>query len=431
MPATRTKTIEYMLPMLSTAAAYQNEGTTYLDSADTTIFIPETTDRVFRSVTMEVTVHDNMSTLSPDLSGFGVRASCDAGVTWTTATVASGYADSGENMSHIFVVNMTAEFTARFTGTSDTLRWGFYVDYSATGPTLANAAAKVIITYAYDDAFHTTRIKTVRIPIESLNGRLSNTSQEVKQTSTVANQLPALIHASTHFLPESGVTIRQAFCELWTNSQPSTTTDCSLSVKIDSGGSETTFGLVENGNSSPLWIRFLYNVTSVDWTSAHALFARHDVSTQSYFSHLGGWLTVTYEYNETTSTTILNSIVLGFANGTLNVKASGDDDAYSLKQIITEPTTITLVQSGVFVTFMNGGTSGTFNYKVGSQTATGYTPTGGTTQAGMTSFMHRIDSGGHRGVGITLNRGENTFTCEWFASTANLMGNVSSLMFLN
>lgn len=432
MAANRTKTIEYALPMLSTAASYQTEGSTHLDSGDMTVYIPETTSRAFKSVALEVVVHDNHASVGADLSAFSVRGSCDSGSNWTTKTRASGYADSGENMHHIFIVDMTAEFTARFgSGSSGTFRWGMYLDYSATLPTWANGSAKLIITYDYDDTAHATRVKTVRIPIESFNGRLSNSAQEVKQSSTAANQLPALKHASTPFLPEDTVTIRQAFCELWTGNLPSATTDASLILKVDSGGSETTFGLVENANSTPINLRVLYDVTSEDWTSAHALYARHDVASQSYFVHLGGWLTVTYEYNHTNSTTILNSLLMGLGEDTLNVRTTGDDSYTSVDRFIEEPATITLVQSGVWVTAQTGTSSTTLSFKVGSQTATGYTPTAATTCAAMLSFVHRIDSNGHRGAGITLARGLNTFTAQWYATHNDYVGNVSVMMILN
>jgi hypothetical protein len=416
--------------MLSTAATYLVEGTSYNDSADTTIYIPETTSRTFKSVFLELVIHDATTTYTYNLSAWGIRGSCDAGSTWTSATVASGYATSGENMSHVFVVDMTAEFVARFSGASDTFRYGFYMDYSGVC-NVANVSAKLYITYEYDDTAHATRVKTVRIPIESLNGRLSNSAQEVKQASTAANQLPALLHASTPFLPENSVTIRQAFCELWTKTTPSATTDSQLYLKVDSGGSETTFGLVEDGGSSPITIRYLYNVTSTDWTSAHALYARHNNASESHYLHLGGWLTVTYEYNHTNSSTILNSVVWGMGDAVLNVRTSGDVDKVSLERWIEEPATITLVQSGVFVTAETGTTSGTLSFGVGSQTVTGYTPTAGATDAGFLSFMHRIDAGGHRGAGVTLARGKNTFTCQFYASNNDYVGNVSALMILN
>jgi len=90
-----------------------------------------------------------------------------------------------------------------------------------------------------------------------------------------------------------------------------------------------------------------------------------------------------------------------------------------------------MVQSAVWFTYQSINTSTTLTFKAGAQTATGYTPTADGAMAGMSSFVHRIDSGGYRGSSQTLIRGENTFTAEWYAGTANRCNNASCMMLLN
>jgi hypothetical protein len=430
MAATIQKTIEFMLPMLgdsgSTGIA---EGTTHTDSADQTIYIPETTSRAFKSVMLKCMVHDCFGTAGNDLAGWSIRVSCDAGVTWTTVTRTTTIADTGENFPMIMEVDVTAEFTARFSGASDTCRWGLYLDFAGSGSLWANASATLHITYEYDAASHTTtQIKTVRIPIESLNGRLTNSAQEVRQ-GTIVNQLPSLLDASTPFLPEASVSIRQAYCELYFNSLPGSTTDTNLIVKIDSGGSERTSGIIDNTLNTPIFMRYCYDVTSVDWTAVRALYARS--TTTTCLVHVGGWLTVTYEYNPSTSTTILNSLLLGATQEEYGVRVSGDQTKIRKKFWIEDPATVTLVQSGIFTVFPTNGTSDTLTFGVGSQTATGYTPTSGGNIAGPTSFVHRIDSGGYRGAGFTLARGENTIDLEYYCGTALRSGPPTFLIILN
>jgi hypothetical protein len=426
MAANRTKTIEWMMPMITTPTA---EGTTHTDSVDSTIYIPETTSRAFLSVTMEATVHD-MATTAADVTAWSLRGSCDAGSNWTTVTNANGYANSGESITNFFIVDMTAEFAARFgTGTTGTFRYGFYLDLGAVN-NYNNLSIKLYITYEYDDTAHTTtRVKTVRIPIESFNGRLSNAAQIVRQ-GAITGQIPVL----DDFLPEASVVYRQIFAELWTNTLPSATTDATLTVKIDTGGGTTSFGLVENGLSTPQSLRFLWDLTSnADLTTnaSHDIYANHEVASQSYFLHLGGWLTVTYEYNHSTSDTIMNSILLGVAEGSNNVRAIADLDKDSRDFFVEEPDTVTFAQSGVFVRAQTTATSDTLNFGIGSQTVTGYTPTAGAAMAGMLTFMHRIDSGGYRGAGLTFARGKNTLTAQWYAATADRISNVSIIAFIN
>ncbi|MEM0374077.1 MAG: hypothetical protein QXO96_05960, partial [Sulfolobales archaeon] len=57
----RLKTIEYALPMITSNIS---TGTTYTDSSDMTIYIPETNSRTFVSVALEVYWHDQMTTAS-------------------------------------------------------------------------------------------------------------------------------------------------------------------------------------------------------------------------------------------------------------------------------------------------------------------------------------------------------------------------------
>ncbi len=142
-------------------------------------------------------------------------------------------------------------------------------------------------------------------------------------------------------------------------------------------------------------------------------------------------MTVTYEYDHSSSTTILNSLMMGIGEDSDNVLTSGDKSMASVTRSLQEPGTLTMVQSGIWITFNSTGTSTTLTYKAGSQTATGYTPTADGQTAGMTSIVHRIDSGSNRGAALSLTRGENTFTAEWYAGSNNNIGNMSCMMLLN
>jgi hypothetical protein len=173
----------------------------------------------------------------------------------------------------------------------------------------------------------------------------------------------------------------------------------------------------------------MWDITAQDLTIAHKLMAQNAGNTMIGF--LGGWLTVTYEYNHTDRTVILNSLFMGLGEDSLDVLASADKSMVSINRYIEEPDTITLKQSAIWITMQGQNTSDTFTFKVGGQTATGYTPTGDGAMCGMLSIVHRIDAGGYRGAGVTLARGENTFTAEWYSGTANRLGNVSCAMILN
>lgn len=423
----RLKTIEYALPMITSNIS---TGTTYTDSSDMTIYIPETNSRTFVSVALEVYWHDQMTTAS-NMSGYSIRGSCNSGTNWTTITSSTAVGQTGETIPTFLVADMTSEFTSRFgSDTSGTFRWGFYVTY-ATATTVTNVSAKLVITYTFDDASQTTRIKTVRIPIESFNGRLSTTAQAVKQTSTSSNQIPQLT-GTGGLLPENGITIRQMFFELWTNTLPSATTNSALVLKIDSGGTETTFGTCAFGLSTPYNLRILYDVSSMSTTSAHELYARHSAASGNYFTNLGGWLTVTYEYNSSTTTSVLNSVCLaaGPYNTPLLVNTYGAQELTT--ELYVQETNISLKQSGVFISEHIGVNNMTVSVKVGSQASfTNYATTSGTGMAGTVQIMQRGDSGAHGGSGFSLSRGKNTFKVASYVSTSVAVGAFSARFFIN
>lgn len=429
MASNRVKTVEYMLPNQLAQVTQLGTAGTYTNSADQTIYIPETTSRTILAARLEVIAYNYLYANSSNVSGWGLQASCNSGTNWTTATIVSTFNESDENYSYLMVADVTAEFTARFgTGATGTCRWGYYIYGTATTTGWSNVSCKLIITYEYDDTAHSTRVKTVRIPIESKNGVVTTSYTEILQGTSV-NQIPQLTGAGSPFLPEASVTIRQAFLELWGNTLPSAVTDGALTLRLDTTGTTQAYSTIDNTQDSSATCRFMWNLTAETFTAAKALYAI--VTGVNMIGFLGGWLTVTYEYDHASSTTILNSLFMGLGEDSNNALASADKSMISIERYIEEPGTLTLKQSAIWITYQSGNTSDTFTFKAGSQTATGYTPTADGSMCGMSTIVHRIDAGGYRGAALTLARGENVFSAEWYTGTANRIGNVSCSMILN
>jgi hypothetical protein len=337
------------------------------------------------------------------------------------------YNELDENDSVFMVADVTAEFTARFSGASDTVRWGYYIKADTAGTTFGNVCAKLIITYEYDDTAHDTRIKTVRIPIESLNGRLITASYtEICQDGGAVDQIPALTGGG--FLPENTPTVRQAFLELWTNTTPSGTTDGVITLRLDAAGSTQAYTTIDNTQDSGTAIRLMWDITAQDLSISHALYGI--TTNASMCAQIGGWLTVTYEYVHSSSSTILNSLFMGFGEELLSIGATGDQSKISISRYIEEEN-VTLVQSGLWVTFQTIATNSAFNLKAGSQVNTGYATVIDGAATGMVSVVQRVDSNAYRGAGIALARGENTWTCEWYSGAALRHANVSAMLILN
>lgn len=415
--ALRTKTIEYAFPTDTTALA----TATRRDQAAITLYIPETASRTFRSVVVRVGYRDTNTTatsLTNPLIGVKLGAAA-----FSDATLGNPAGNSGESQHYIFEREVTSYFTTNFgAGASQT----FQVGTQHTGPSVVNITIKVIITYEYDDAAQDTRVKTVRIPIESTVGALTATLANVGTT-----QVPAL----DTFLPEASKVYRAIWLEaIYNEYTAGTANDAALGVSIG-GATEQLTAVHESGLASSCsgWVCFNQGAApSWSTASAHNLQARSTtITTASTFNHVAFVLHVTYEYSHTSSTRVMNSLLLGL--GTIDLPgATAAADAAVIENIlyIEEPGTITLAQSGALIQYVQTAAVGP-NIAFGGQTARAYTDTA---QAfcGETFLTHRVDSGAAQGVGITLARGKNTWYWAVHIGTAGVTpGSFDGFLILN
>ena len=414
--ALRTKTIEFAFPF-STASVASN---TNRDFTGITLYIPEASP-TFRSVILECTAADNVGTAASTtavLMGISLGA-----VALDSATITQTIANSGENYSVIFTRDVTSYFTTNWTGTSMACGARLVVNGISTN----NATAKLIITYEYEDSTATTRIKTVKIPVEGNNGNLTTT---LTNLGGVANQFPAL----DTFLPESSKVYRNIFFETYGHTNATADNNgVILSLRLDDTNTLNS-AIYEDALLSDRWIKRIDNLTGIATDNAHNVQAAVD-NTASNFPCLSGVIVVTYEYNHSASTTIMNSIQLpiideaGYVGGT----SAADRSRFQRTIYIQEPGTITLQQSGIMMTYIDSGAV-TMVMSAGSQATRTYTQPA-SVRCGCMTHLRRIDAGSAGGVaGINLARGANTLTVDYYTTSAtagNLGTNASALLFLN
>lgn len=390
--AIRIKTVEYVFPMDITTLA----TATRRDQAAITLNIPETVSRTFRSVRVQVTYRDTV-TVAASLTSplIGVKLGAAA---FSDATLGNPTANSGESCQYIFERDVTAYFNTNFgAGTSQTCQVGT----QHTGVSVTNICIKLFITYEWDDASQVTRVKTVRIPIESTVGALTATLANVGTT-----QVPAL----NTFLPEASKTIRQIWLEATYNEYTAgAANDAALGVSIG-GAAEQLTAVHESSLASSCSGFAIFNQGAApSWSlaSAQNLQARStNITTASTFNHVAFVLCVTYEYDHSASTTILNSLMIPLGTIDLPGATTATDAAQIEKEFyVEEPGPITLVQSGALIQYVQTAAVGP-NIAFGAQTARAYTDTA---QAfcGETFLTHRVDSGGAQGAGIAVARGKN------------------------
>ena len=409
----RTKTVEYAFAQYVTSLA----SATRYDFDAMTIYIPETASRTFRSVIVEVTCMDNVTTatsMTANLIGIKLGA-----VAFDDQSHTVTIANSGEQNGYHLMRDVTAYFNANFgTGGSQTCQVGV----SFTGPSTINHTAKLIITYEYDDAGVDTRIKTVRIPLESAVGALTATLAEIG-----TNQVPAL----DTFLPESSKVYRDIFFMIEGNEYAAGTVDFQHACALDAEA-EALDGLHEQGMNSARWWRRIWKRTDMTTNVVHAFKMRVTNVAGGTCNHLSIVLVVTYEYSHTNSTSIINSVAMPFCLVPCETRGSavGDKDTLQFKFSVEEANTV-LVQSGVQLYWIIDGASN-LAVACGSQSSYRVYVDIAAAYCGGIACSHRVDAGSQYGAGIVIARGENTFTINVYSSATNVRhGAVSGILYLN
>ncbi len=415
--ATHTKTIEYAFPLSTSSVA----TATARDFTQMTVYIPESSP-TFKSVTLETSFCDGTVATGANTTAILIGIAL-GGVGRNDATVTQTITNSGENYSYIATRDVTSYFTTNWTGTSMTSDCRITI----TGITTINCTAKLIITYEYDSSA-TTRVKTVKIPIDGNTGNLT--------TSLVALGSSQWPNLST-FLPEASITYRDIFFQMDIHTGTTAAASASLNMRYDGTNTISDGAWGHSLISDTFYRRIdkLLSGTGAPSTSAsHNIEASTGSTTAKPCPCLNGVIVVTYEYDHSSSTTILNSIQIpvmdesGWSGGT----ATGDKSRFTREISIQEPGTITLVQSGIICTMIDAGAI-TLDLRMGSQSSRTFTHAA-TVRAGCISSMRRIDSGATGGTGITVARGFSTLVMDWFTTSAtagNIGSNMSGLLFLN
>ncbi len=485
--ALRIKTIEYAFPLATaTVATTVARDFTQIAALD----IPETTSRTFRSVILEVSFLDTATTttsLTAVLIGIGLGA-----VGRNDATVTKTIANSGEQNSYLFSRDVTSYFQTNYTGTSMTADCRVTV----TGPGNNNATAKLIITYEYDDSA-TTLAKTVRIPVDGNTGTITTTLTNIggvaNQWPLLDTFLPEMgitykdiffqidNHEGTtaaqatnpqlNLRFDGSTTIADAAHEDALNSDRSyrridkllglVTTTATHNIEVSVTQTAASFNnacisgvIIVTYTYTPFAALTLnedldISETDVDVVSAAGLTAPFTIMIDNeemrVTSIASNTLTVTRAVNGSSAAThtngatiypvVINSLILGVASeeGWSGGTATGDKSRFSRDIWIQEPGRINLVQSGVLLSFNDAGAV-TLDIRAGSQASRTFAHAA-SAHCGFMTAMRRIDSGGAGGVaGVTLARGKNTFTLDWFTTSAtagNIGSNLSGIAFLN
>lgn len=402
--ATRLKTIEYYLEEMNSIS--DNTATNF---TQITIDIPEGSPD-FRSVTLEMIWHDAATvTNNTNSRSLGVQLG-SAG--YTTVTNSNTITQSGEDVWYQFAAGFADYFNTNWSGTSMTFDARATIDSGATSPNLRAVTCKLTVTYAYDDT-STTHVKTVRVPLFA-----SYTQLGTSKPGTAQATIPAL----DTWLPEASVSIKQIAVVIQGNEESAATTDSSLTMEIDSLGTRTT-ATHEKGRNTASWYRHAWH-PSFATNASHSFYLWASITD---YDHPQVWMVITYTFDASTTTTVMNSLVLPMElDSPAGGPTSTDWQTATRYLYIEEPGTITMKESALYVHYEERAAITGLNARIAGDSFHALTSVAATV-AGGCGFM-LPDAESH----ITLARGKNELSAHVYRTdTTDLGWNMSSWWIVN
>lgn len=406
--ATRLKTVHYAFPAL---ASLTNNTLTNLTQI--TVYLPETGTKTFRSVVAHVSFDDIITATGGTLTTKTLNLRLGA-AGYTSVANANTISNSGENLSLMLSADYTSHFTTNWSGTSMTCDFQVQINQS-TGTTqgMVNVCVTLEITYEYDDT-STTQVKTVMIPLDM-------PATTLPTSATTYDTMPAL----DTYLPEASKTYRNIHIVVQGNTNINgSTTDNTLTLRA--GSASVTTGNYEAALASDRWFRYVWELTSA-WPSTGATQTWQPTSSvATRFHHLQAYLVVTYEFNESTSTSIMNSVLLPMAlDSPMGGTTSSDYQRSDRWLDIEEPGTIVTNRVAFFIHWTQIAAIAGLNMRVGTGSFVAYTDVAAMV-CGSNGAMIRNDSA------FTLARGRNTLNCDVYRTdTADFGFNMSGFWLVN
>lgn len=408
--ATRLKTVQYNFPTL--ASAVNNTTTNF---SQITIYLPETGTKTFRKVIAKVTADDIITVTGGTVTNRNVGLRLGAAA-YTAVNNANALTNSGENLSVYYSADFTSHFTANWTGTSMTCDVQVLMNQT-TGTTLGmvNVSVCLEITYEYDDT-STTQLKTVWIPLNAPTGALATA-----KPGSPHDTIPAL----DTYLPEASKTYRNMSIVVQGNeARNAAVTSHTLSMQIDTLTAVTS-GNYEGTLATDRWFRYIWNITGLGMTTnaTHGFFIWASVTR---VNHPQIWMVVTYEFNATTTTSVMQSLMLPMESmAPMGGTTASDYQRASRELFIEEPGTITLQRLAMYFFWDQSGNIAGLNARVGTGSFVAYTDAA-SVLAGGNGCMIRNDTG------VTIARGRNTLQADIYRTdTADLGANVSGFWIIN
>ncbi len=404
--ATRLKTVKYAFPAL---ASLTNNTLTNLTQI--TVYLPETGTKTFRSVVAHVTFDDIITATGGTLTTKTLDLRLGA-AGYTSVANANTLTNSGENASFWLSADYTSHFNTNWSGTSMTCDFRLQINQS-TGTTtgMVNVCVTLDITYEYDDT-STTHVKTVMIPLNMVAGAMDT-------AATTRDTIPAL----DTYLPEASKTYRNIHVVVQGNeARNGATTDHTMTLRV--GAASVTTGNYEGGLASDRFFRYVWELTS-SWPSTGSTQNWQPTATVARVNHAQAYVVVTYEFDASTTTSVMNSLLLPVEVASPMGGTTSSDYQRATRELWIQETTISTSRVAFFVFWQQIAAIGGLNMRIGTGSFVAYTDTA-SVLCGSNAAMIRNDSA------FTLARGRNSLNVDIYRTdTADYGWNVCGYFLVN
>lgn len=406
--ATRLKTVKYSFPVLTNLT-----NNTLTNVPQITVHLPESGTKTIRKAWVEVTMDDIITATGGSVTTSTVNLRLGA-AGYTSTTNGNTKGNTGENISWQFTRDFTSHFTTNWTGTSMTCDVQVQTNHS-TGTTqgMVNVCVVLYVTYEYDDT-STTQLKTVQIPLNAPRTTLPT-------SKTSHDTVPAL----DTYLPEASKVYRNIAIVMQGNTQSNSTTDFSVSFELSALGVHTT-QLYEGALNSDRWSRYVWNITSYITTNVTHTFNMW--SSIAAFNAPMAWLEVTYEFDASTTTSVMNSLMLPMEIDSPMGGNNAADFQRSTRELWVQEPNPVRQRLAFFLNWQATANESGLNARIGTGSFLAYTVSGSGLVCGNKGLMIRDDDP----TGVPFARGRNTLQMDIYnTSTTQRGGNVGGFWLIN
>lgn len=338
------------------------------------------------------------------------RLQLQAGVVTPTGswTNTNAYTNSGENISLYHSVDATYFLSSSWGPVTQSLALTASYQISQSGgttPGLNNPSLTLAITYEYNES-SSLQIKTVLIPLDA-----SGSAQPAALGTQTFGTVPAL----DTYLPETN----KNYKDFYIITQGNTGTSAAIytsSIQLGTGIIRHNWP-ISSSLASDRWHRYVWKLASGSFDTTSPQSFRYSVQAGGKDHHAQAWMAATYTYDETGSTSIMNSVLLPMQVSAI-MGPSALDFVRAKEQFWVQETNPSLQRKAFYMFFQSNAAVTGLAARIGTGSFIPYNDVA-TQVCGGNGLMIRNDTG-------SLVRGLNELTVDVYRTSTTVLGFATS-----